>query len=217
MSTPITLDACASIDPDDPNARCSSPSSCGVLLFQWRCVSSGPGCVPPLDSPNCTWTMPVGVMLSGRTYVIGLTVLKVGPDVVPESASSSVELEVVAGQRPSVIISSLALPKQPAAEKLSLLATANMPGVPSTGLTYMWSVQSGVQSDEPAAQSAALDLNSPLVSSTKRESPNLVILPSALRSGAQYTFTVTVAYAGLQGTAAIVVVRRLPLVAVNCH
>jgi hypothetical protein len=201
LATPITLDACSSRDPDDPDARCSSVSSCGVLLFQWRCVSSGPGCVPPMDSTRCTWTIPAGVLLAGRTYAIGLTVRKVGPNVVPEAANASVVLEVAAGQLPTVTISSLPLPKQPATERLALVATGSMPGVLSAELAYSWSIQS-VQSDE----SAVVDLNSLLVSSTRQASRNLVILPSVLRSGAQYTFTVTASYAGLQGTAAIVVV-----------
>ena len=113
----FSLDACASGDPDDPQATCNVDGECGELIsFDWSCApynaSEHPAlstavafgvaenaCGLPAAPDECEWyidggTLPVGL------YAFGVRASK--PD--GESASAFVLLTVKAGLLPTVSI-----------------------------------------------------------------------------------------------------------------
>ena len=98
----------------------------------------------------------------------------------------SVDITVQAGVLPTLAIASLAQAKQNSGRKLSLMGSAYVSGVRATLedlLSYEWSVS------QPAGLTTPLpDLTSPAVTATGVHKENLVLLPSTLPAGGEYTF-----------------------------
>ena len=200
-SDKLSLDACrGTFDPDDRSAQIS---------FTWRCepveaeaatvqaagtLQAENGCerLTPPPTSSCRWNLgpsSSGGALSAGTYAFILTASKLSTG---EAVNTSLIIQVEADvQLPEVSIAPLASAKPSVAKKFVLQGTATMADTnsvleaDSTAAvsfisSYLWSV------DPPD-----VNLSSSLVSSTGATSPNLVILPNALRAGASYLFTLT--------------------------
>jgi hypothetical protein len=189
----LELDACPSADADDPQAVCTvsanGQTSCGVLRFEWSCrpLSAGLLCVqPPVGQQiSCKWSIPPGSFSPGN-YTIGLNVTKASG--LADIATTSVHISVVAGNPPSVFITTPSASSGSFKPNINsrLRLAANMAGGSSVGIAFAWSISS-------SDTSAFVDLSSTTVTSTGIALPDLVILPHALRTGATYNVQVELA------------------------
>lgn len=190
----LFLDGCHSKDPDEPTAQCNAAGECGTLRFAWRCtpVEDSPACLaePPAETV-CAWSIAAGAMPAGN-FSFELVVSNTAQAADSLKVRATVKVTVVAGTLPSVLITELALAKQPPADKLRLTSAAAMPGQPASALTYEWAVDD-----------ASLDLSSTAVSTTSNTRPNLALLPGMLRAGAEYTFTLVASFQGRSASASM--------------
>ena len=192
----FVLDSCSSKDPDEPTARCDAVGECGTLRFLWSCspvegIEACPAQPPPVTA--CAWPIAPGSLAAGN---FSFTVF------ISDSAQSgsvpvndSVVVTVLTATLPSVTINELS-GRQPPGEKLRLSSVASMAGQPNAPITYRWSALSSVDG-------ASLDLSSTAMTTTGNAGPNLVLRPSALRAGADYTFALTATYLGRSASASL--------------
>ena len=198
----VTLDACASRDPDEPTASCDATSGeCGEgISFQWSCAqllstntsaddalagsNDGSLCglgnhTPPVSA--CVWSVEPGALLPGR-YAFRAVVSKLGST---ETVRATVVIVVKPGALPAVSIALPAQRKQNPTAKLALYGQAALPYDARADETVelAWTVD---PSDLPVDLAGA--------SSTGASSANLVVLKGMLTPGATYTFTLIVTF-----------------------
>ena len=218
---PFDIDACASIDPDEPLA---------ALLFRYACMpitvndtdrdefeftEGDVGCftldesgalstterLPLPEASSCVWPVASNSLAAGL-YAFRATVAK--PD--GETASDVVIIEIKSGALPAVTMLPLAYLKQNPSTKLRLISEASMPrGVVCPGpiagcLQYSWSM---------TPPDVSLDVG--IGSTTGAEQPRLVMRPNVLTPGGTYTFELTAAYEGATATTSVtVLMNRAP-------
>ena len=181
----LTLDASASVDPNEPDI---------TLHFAWSCsadaafADAGPAGCPTLPvgaSADPTLELEPGALPPGR-FMFAVNVSKAGG----ETAAAGVAITIVAGSVPAVSVAAPAAVRQSASTALRLVGSASLDAAASASaddaaLELAWS-----------CDSAGVDLSDPLVSSTGASAANLVlrsgVLPSRCAQGAcTYTFTLT--------------------------
>jgi hypothetical protein len=132
----VVLDACASVDPDDPLAVCdvsTSPPVCSSnIRFEWSCApfttsnmtadvaltraasglsSCGVGVVPAQQT-ECRWTIPPDTLQAATSYAFRVRVYKPSTNSGNEAIYSTVNITIQSGFLPGVDIQALAKPKQ---------------------------------------------------------------------------------------------------------
>ena len=79
MDDGLELNACASQDPDEPEAKCDTSGLCGgLLLFDWSCVAIDAQKSCSLAQPSrsaCLWRISPSVLSAGR-YAFKVVIFK---------------------------------------------------------------------------------------------------------------------------------------------
>eukprot|EP00965_Chrysotila_dentata_P104355 3445825-Pleurochrysis_carterae.AAC.1 len=174
----LLLDACASRDPDDPDASLSFAWTCSYVLAENRSADLdvlGALCDFPVFSQGCQWSVPEGSLRLRYFYTFSIDVTKADG----ETASASVGVSVKAGALPTVSISSLAQPKQNPTDRLRLSGQAALPNSTasienvSNLFAFTWSIDDDT-----------IDLSSPATTTTGNTRSNLVVKAGRLQPGA---------------------------------